>query len=227
MPYSWIRNYQLFLFDFDGLLVNTEELHFAAYREMCKRRGFELKWTLDRFFAAAHFDANGLKNAIYAEFPKLQSLEPKWEVLYAEKKQAYMELLQAGKLALMPGVEPLLKELHRKKVKQCVVTNSTKEQVESIKELLPELASIPHWITREYYANPKPDPECYQKALSEYADPHERAIGFEDSLRGFQALVGAGVKGVLIAPLSHPQMKMLPKNTLHFSSFSEIPSEGF
>ncbi|MFI5334955.1 MAG: HAD family hydrolase [Chlamydiales bacterium] len=226
MPHSWIRNYQLFLFDFDGLLVNTEELHFAAYVVMCKRRGCALKWTLERFFAAAHFDANGLKNAIYAEFPKLLAEEPRWEVLYAEKKQAYMELLQAGQLSLMPGVASLLKELHRKKVKQCVVTNSTKEQIESIKQLLPELTSIPHWLTREQYTNPKPDPECYQKAITEYAAPHDRVIGFEDSLRGFQALVGAGVKGVLIAPLSHPQMSSLPKNTVHFSSFEEIPKEG-
>lgn len=225
MLYPWMRHYQLVLFDFDGLLVNTEELHFAAYVEMCKRRGFVLNWTLERFFAAAHFDANGLKSALYAEFPKLQVQEPRWEVLYAEKKQAYMELLQAGKLSLMPGVAPLLKELHRKKIKQCVVTNSTKEQVESIKTLLPELATIPHWITREHYANPKPDPECYQKALSEYADPHERAIGFEDSLRGFHALIGAGVKGVLISPSSHPQMASLPKNTLHFASFEEIPRD--
>ncbi len=227
MSLKWIHNYQLFLFDFDGLLVNTEELHFAAYVQMCKQRGFELKWTLHRFFGAAHFNATGLRDAIYAEFPELHAQEPKWEVLYAEKKQAYMQLLKSGKLALMPGVAPLLKALEQANIKRCVVTNSTAEQIERIKELLPELGSIAHWITREFYTHAKPDPECYQKAVMQLAVPQDRVIGFEDSLRGFQALTGAGVKGVLIAPLAHPQSKILPKGIIHFESFEEIPSTGF
>jgi beta-phosphoglucomutase len=222
MNYSWIKNYQLFLFDFDGLLVNTEELHFAAYITMCQRRGFKLAWSLEQFFSAAHFDAHGLKNAIYEEFPELYKQEPKWEVLYAEKKQAYMQLLESGKLSLMPGVSRLLKELDQEKILRCVVTNSTKEQVGRIQELLPELRSIPHWITRENYTHPKPDPECYRFAVKSYAKPGDRIIGFEDSFRGFQALSGADVKAVLIAPTEHPQMKTLPKDILYFNSFDKI-----
>jgi HAD superfamily hydrolase (TIGR01509 family) len=227
MAYSWIEKYKLFLFDFDGLLVNTEELHFAAYAEMCRRRGFELNWTLNQFFLAAHMGEMSLQKALYEKFPELKIQEPKWEVLYAEKKRAYMDLLNAGKLTLMPGVASLLKELERKKIARCVVTNSTKEQVESIQKQLPELRSIPRWITREYYKNPKPDPECYKTALVEHGTKPEEAVGFEDSLRGFQALACSGAKSILIAPPSHPQMKTLPKHVIHFSSFEEIPDRGF
>ena len=227
MAYSWVDNYKLFLFDFDGLLVNTEELHFAAYAQMCRKRGFELDWTLNQFFSAAHMGEMSLQKALFEKFPELKVQEPRWEVLYAEKKKAYMELLNSGKLLLMPGVAPLLKELEKRKILRCVVTNSTKEQVESIQKQLPELRSIPRWITREYYQNAKPDPECYKTALKEHDTKAEQAIGFEDSLRGFQALVGAGVKGILIAPSSHPQMKTLSKNITHFSSFEEIPDRGF
>ncbi len=219
---AWIRDYQLFLFDFDGLLVNTEELHFAAYVQMCKARGFELKWTLDRFFTAAHFNATGLRDAIYAEFPKLFAEEPRWEVLYAEKKQAYMDLLQSGQLALMPGVAALLQALQDAEIKRCVVTNSTAEQTACIRGVLPELCSIEHWITREQYSQPKPHPECYQKAIAQLGAPQDRIIGFEDSFRGFQALSGAGAKAVMIAPRSHPQTKSLPEDILHFESFEEI-----
>lgn len=221
---SWIHNFQLFLFDFDGLLVNTEELHFAAYKMMCKRRGYDLDWSLDKFFGEAHFDSTALCDAIYAQFPKLKKEEPRWEVLYAEKKAAYMEVLQGGNLKLMPGVEKLLKNLEKAKIKRCVVTNSTKEQIEFIKSELPELKSIPYWITREDYTKPKPDPECYLKAIAKYAKKGDKIIGFEDSLRGFTALQGAGVQGVLICPLWHPQLKRTEtKGVIHFSSFEEIP----
>lgn len=219
---SWIKNYQLFLFDFDGLLVNTEDLHFAAYVQMCKQRGFDLDWSLHEFFSAAHFDATGLRDGIYAKFPELYAQEPKWEVLYAEKKKAYMQLLQSGKLSLMPGVAPLLKALEDAEIKRCVVTNSTAEQAECIRGLLPELNSIPHWITREVYTHAKPHPECYQKAVAKLAKAGDVAIGFEDSFRGYQALTGAGVKGVLIAPRNHPQTPSLPKGIVHFESFEEI-----
>src|ERR1700733_13424255 len=165
MSLDWIHKYQLFLFDFDGLLVNTEELHFAAYVAMCKQRGFALNWSLARFFEAAHFSATGLRDAIYAEQPLLREQEPRWEVLYAEKKEAYMRLLASGNLSLMPGVASLLEELERAKIKRCVVTNSPQEQVELIRNALAPLRSIPHWITREQYQKPKPDPECYLKAI--------------------------------------------------------------
>ncbi|MBI2742589.1 MAG: HAD family phosphatase [Chlamydiales bacterium] len=221
---TWIHRYQLFLFDFDGLLVNTEDLHYAAYVEMCKERGFDLDWSMERFFEAAHFNATGLREGIYAKFPALFAQEPRWEVLYEEKKRAYMRLLMSGKLSLMPGVAPLLKELETAGIKRCVVTNSTAEQTECIRDLLPELKSIPEWITRESYAHPKPHPECYQKAVEKLGRPGDRVIGFEDSFRGFQALTGAGVKGVLIAPRSHPQTPSLPQGILHFESFSEISS---
>lgn len=222
---DWIRNYQLFLFDFDGLLVNTEELHFAAYVQMLKARGFALGWSLERFFEAAHFNATGLRDAIYAEFPELAAQEPCWEVLYAEKKQAYMELVEQGKLALMPGVSELLQKLKQADIKRCVVTNSTKEQVERIRQHLPALNAILHWITREQYVHPKPDPECYKRAIELHGKAGDRVIGFEDSLRGFQALTGSGATGVLISSLSHPQCRALPPGILHFESFEQISNE--
>jgi len=197
-------DYDLFLFDFDGLLVNTEELHFAAYRQLCANHGFELKWSLPEFFQAAHFDAMGLRKALYTLFPKL---DPNWDVLYAEKKAIYQELLQAGSLSLMPGVEEFLSQLGD--ARRCVVTNSPRVQVEAIQKKLPVLNSIPKWFTRECYDRPKPYPDGYLKAIEEIGMPGDRLIGFEDSTRGLQSLKAAGVKdAILICPPDHPQIEL-------------------
>jgi len=222
----WIHKFQLFLFDFDGLLVNTEELHFAAYQKMCFDRGFELKWDFKRFCQAAHLSARGLCDGIYAEFPALLAQEPRWEVLYQEKKMAYMELLHGGKLRLLSGVAELLEALQKAGIKRCVVTNSTKEQVECIKMSLPLLKSIPEWITREQYDKPKPAPDGYLKALERFARPGDLVIGFEDSLKGLSSLEAAGCPGVLICPAFHPQMQTVQgKGILHFDSFRQIPAD--
>jgi HAD superfamily hydrolase (TIGR01509 family) len=203
---NWIHNYDLFLFDFDGLLVNTEELHFAAYRELCQGKGFELDWNLNRFFQAAHFDATGLQRALYEKFPDLQQYG--WDILYAEKKKIYQGLLEKGEVALMPGVEELLRALEKSGKKRCVVTNSAKVQIDLIKEQIEVLQTIPYWFTRETYALPKPHPDGYLKALEKLKEPGDRVIGFEDSVRGLKSLKDAGVStALLICPEDHPQLQ--------------------
>lgn len=211
--------FDLVLFDFDGLLVDTEALHFKAYVKLCQNHGCRLDWDINRFFSAAHFDAKGVERALYEKFPELYKEEPRWAVLYEEKKQIYNKLLEEGNLHLMPGVEPLLKALQDAEIRRCVVTNSPRSQVNRIKDFLPVLHTIPLWITREDYVQPKPHPECYQKALSIIAQPGDRVIGFEDSVRGLTALQGAGVEGVLICPPDHPQLEKLA--VPHYDSFED------
>jgi HAD superfamily hydrolase (TIGR01509 family) len=224
MAIKWIHQFQLFLFDFDGLLVNTEHLHFAAYTKMCAERGYKLEWDFEQFCTAAHFDSTGLRDAIYAAFPALYAQESRWEVLYAEKKRQYLDVLRSDELQLMPGAARLLSAIKDAKIKCCVATNSPKEQIEYIKERLPVLESIPIWFTREDYSKPKPDPEVYLKAIAQLAEKGDRIIGFEDSIRGLKALIGAQVPGVLIRPKHYPQAeKITPWR--HFESLEEIPDQ--
>lgn len=164
---QWIHNYQLFLFDFDGILVNTEELHFKAYQKMCKDRGFSLNWDEKTYVRHAMFSATGLKEAIYKEFSDLKCFD--WDLLYGEKKRAYYALLEEG-VSLMTGVSEILTALEMAKIKRCVVTHSPIEQISLIRKQHPILDSIPLWITREQYKQPKPSSECYEKAISMLAE---------------------------------------------------------
>lgn len=211
---DWIHRFQLFLFDFDGLLVNTEHLHYQAYVNMLAARGCFIDWDFSKFCTLAHLNADALKQQIYAEFP---SLEPDWKILYAEKKQIYFDLIASGKVELMPGVEPLLQALNKAGIQRCVVTNSLLEQIQLLRSQHPVLQTIPHWITREDYEKPKPDPECYLRAIQLYGKKGDRIIGFEDSIRGLQALEQTSAQPVLICPNHHPLLDMvLSRGVLHF-----------
>jgi len=218
---NWISKFQLFLFDFDGLLVNTEALHFEAYQTLCARHGFKLNWDFSTYCGAAHFDATSLREALYAHLPGLYAKQPVWEELYAEKKEIYMELLRQGRLQLMPGVERLLRALQEVGIKRCVVTHSPQEQVDYIRQMIPTLNLIPHWVTREDYLHPKPAPDGYEIAIERFAARGDEMIGFEDSLRGLQALKSTRkTLAVLISSFLHP---LFDAKTPHFSSFSSIP----
>lgn len=215
----WIHNFQLFLFDFDGLLVNTEPLHYQAYVNMLAARGYQLDWSFERFCQVAHLNATALKEEIYATFP---DLDPNWQQLYEEKKEAYYGLIGAGKIRLMPGVETLLKELEKANIERCVVTHSLLEQIVAIRAQLKPLQTIPHWITREDYERPKPDPECYLKAIELYGKKGGRSIGFEDSLRGLQALMGTPAFPVWVCPPHHPLLEIGAEKALHVPSFEHL-----
>ncbi len=220
---KWIHQYQLFLFDFDGLLVDTEHLHLQAYQELCRSRGFNLEWNFQQFCRIAHAKASAMRDALYELFPGLLAQEPRWEILYQEKKDAYENLLRFGNFRLMPGAEELIAALHADSIKRCVVTNSPLKQIEIIREALPILQTIPLWLTRERYQHPKPAPDGYLKAIEMIGSQGDRIIGFEDSLKGLQSLHAAGAHGVLICPADAAYVSECAKlNASHFESLSSV-----
>ena len=223
----WIHDYQLFLFDFDGLLVNTEEIHFLAYKNMCALHGFDLDWDFERYCQVAHYDPKALRIEIYKKFPLLESKEPNWEILYKQKKEAIVHLVKEGAVHLMPGAYELLDALQKASIKRCVVTHSPDELVAAVRKKNEILNTIPYWITREDYQHPKPDPECYNKAIEKYAQKGDKIIGFEDTPRGIKALIATSAKSVLICQVHYPEIpQFIKQGALHFSSLLEI-NQGF
>jgi HAD superfamily hydrolase (TIGR01509 family) len=198
-----IDGYGLVLFDFDGLLVNTEELHYRAYQQLCSRHGVELGWNFAEYCGYAHRDATALRDALQARF----ELFADWAPFYEEKCALYREILLGGHVSLMPGVERLLKALEERGVERAVVTHSRLEQISLIREQQPLLDSIPHWLTREDYSTPKPSPECYQAAIDRLAGPEDRVIGFEDTPRGVQALRGTRADAVMVCAPDYPLLQ--------------------
>lgn len=219
----WIHDFQLFLFDFDGLLVDTERLHYQAYINALHRRGYELDWNFPYYCSLAHLNATAIREAIYEKFP---DLDVEWNILYEEKKKNYLSLLASGSIRLMPGVAPLLNALAEANIRRCVATHSLLDQTLLVRSQLPILNTIPTWITREDYEKPKPDPECYLRAIAMCGKTGDRIIGFEDSVRGLKALQGTPALPVLICANHHPLLEMASEGAaVHYESFEQIPEE--
>ncbi len=220
---NWIHEFDLFLFDFDGLLVNTEKLHYQAYQNMFRKRGYQLEWDFKKYLSIAHHSSEGLRISSYETFPKLQKEEPHWDVLYKEKSQEYIDLLHTGDLELMPGVEELLSELKTWSKRKVVVTHSQKHHVDAIRESCEPLSAIDEWITREDYENAKPASDCYQLAIDRYGKPGDRVVGFEDSPRGLTALMGVDAQAMFVTEFDYPQLEeFLTKGARHFKNFFEL-----
>ena len=203
-------------FDFDGLLVDTEPLHYQAYRQMVENNHLPFPWDFSTYVSISHTGAQGLNQMIAEKFPDLLNKKG-WDALYAEKKSLYEQLLEREGVNWMVGAPSLLSLLKSLGISHCVVTNSTRKQVDLCKTHLPLLKQIPLWVTREDYENPKPAKDGYIKAI-ELIRPQGIKLGFEDTLRGIAALKGAHIDPILICSKEHPQMRQREGWYLHFES---------
>lgn len=222
----WIQDYQLFLFDLDGLLVNTEEIHYLAYKTACEGRGIAFPWTFYHYCHAAHEGSEHLQRTMAAELEGFVEKVPAWDPFYEEKKRALKDLLRQDAIHLMPGVEELLKALDEAQITSCVVTHSALEQVEIIREKNPLLSTIAHWITREHYSHAKPHPEGYLMAIDRFSESGDKAIGFEDTPRGLRALLQTPAKPVWISQVEYPGGEdYLAQGVVRYPDFTAIPDE--
>jgi len=219
-----IYTFSLFLFDFDGLIVDTERLHYKAYMDVFKRRGIDFQLDFPAYYQIASTGgAPFLKQAVLDHCPDLSEESLQFDELYEEKKQYYQSLLEKEDVVLMKGVESFLTSLLDQKKKVAIVTHSFKKQVMYIRDKHPLLQKIDVWFTREDYKNPKPAPDGYLKALEMFQEKGERTVGFEDSPRGVQALLGAHVVPVMINEIEVEGKEQLQqRGVAMYSSFEEL-----
>lgn len=215
-----LKTFDSFFFDFDGLLVNTESLHFEAYSEMVQCFGFELSWDLKTYLSHALISPEHLKTSVLNEVKGLKSLGIDWQDLRSKKQDIFQQKLLAGSAQFMPGASDFLKVVKQAGKRLAVVTNSPKNHIEIIRKQLPELSLIDLWITRESYEKPKPNPECYLTAKAHLKS--NQGIGFEDSPKGIYSVQEAGLFPVMIKPSIYPNFSDLPENLTTYDSFSPL-----
>ena len=212
----WIQEFDLFLFDFDGLLVDTEQLHFLAYQLAFEKTGQSLDLSFDEYCRLAHVQlTNGIAK-FATDFDEIKRI----------KSTLYLDLLQNEKIQLMPGASDVLQQIHEVGKTSCVVTNSTKDATLILKEKLEDLHLISHWLTREDVKVVKPDPSGYLQAIKLYGKKEDRTIGFEDTPKGIEALCQTKAEPILIAPYTYFGIEeAIKKGASHFESFSSMSSK--
>lgn len=190
-----VQKAHLLLFDLDGLLVDTEPFHWEAYKSACETLGGRLPWDFQEYLILAGRSATAIQEALQNVQPGIFQKHT-WEELYRIKKAQVQKLLEQESIPLMPGVKAFI-ELHRQKPK-AIVTHSPKAFSDLILKTHPFLSQVPCWIYREKYTVPKPSPESYLLACREMNVDPTKALGFEDTLRGIDALVQAGCTPILV-----------------------------
>ena len=176
------------LFDFDGLLVDTETPARLAYEELYREHGHELP--LDRWAT--------LVGTIGADFDPDHHLEElvgrplDRDQLIARRRARELELSDLEDLR--PGIEEYLVEAHHRGMTTAIVSSSSRDW---IAQHLDRLGRVDGWdaivAADGDVARAKPQPTLYLEALDLLRLQPNEAIAFEDSLNGVRAAKGAGI----------------------------------
>lgn len=180
------------LFDFDGLIVETEKPIYQSWTELFHKYGAELPlslWVTIIGTTNEPFDPwQLLSEQANAPFDRKVEAE--------QRRRREIELVEAQ--IVMPGVTRLLQEARQAEMKTAVVSSSTRRWVKEHLGRLDLTAYFDQIITSDDVTHTKPDPELYQKALQVFNLEPEEAVVFEDSLNGIRAARAAGIYAVAV-----------------------------
>jgi beta-phosphoglucomutase-like phosphatase (HAD superfamily) len=155
MPGKWPR---AVLFDFDGVIVNSEPLHFYAFHEVLKAEGVEI--TEDEYYRELiGFDDRGAFRKVFERRHK--PLEPKTLLaLMARKSGVMMGLIHQRKFSALPGVEEFVRGLWRTRP-LAICSGALREEIEAMLEGVALRDCFSVIVAAEDVAVGKPDPSGY------------------------------------------------------------------
>jgi HAD superfamily hydrolase (TIGR01509 family) len=165
--------------DNDGVLMETEHLYFRANAEALARVGVEL--TIDTFREISLRRGESVLPLAPGKEPELRN----W------RDTRYLELLGSD-AQVIPGVPETL-ELFHGRVPMAIVTSCRRENFLHMHRSSGLLGYFDFILTREDYANSKPDPEPYLAACARAQFPPGECLAVEDSERGVLAAARAGL----------------------------------
>jgi HAD superfamily hydrolase (TIGR01509 family) len=187
------------LFDVDGTLSETEEIHRKSFNRAFAVHGLTWHWSqsqyrklLDvsggkeriRFYLSAHPDDFLLDNDV-DQFVRS---------VHETKTDIYTQLVQDGAAELRPGIRELIDETTRLGIRRAIATTTSLPNVEA---LLGAAALFETICAGDSVPNKKPAPDIYLATLEEMKLRPDECIAIEDSRNGLVAATAAGIPTVI------------------------------
>ncbi|HUH27657.1 beta-phosphoglucomutase [Gelidibacter sp.] len=202
-----------FIFDLDGVIVDTAKYHFLAWKKLAatigvdftKQQNEQLKG-VSRVKSLEKILAWGNKTITEAEFANLMALKNTDYLTYIDKMDEQ---------EILPDVAKTLDFLRDKK--QHIALGSASKNARMILEKVNILEKFDIIVDGNDVTKGKPDPEVFLKAAEHLNVPNEHCVVFEDAVAGIQAANNAGMISIGIG-----EKDILHEADYVFTDFTEI-----
>jgi beta-phosphoglucomutase len=216
-----MTNKKAFIFDLDGVIVDTARYHFLAWQKIAAELGVE-------FTPEHNEELKGVSRVrsldIILKLGNIQVSEEnknKWLTQKNEDYLAYIEHMDESEI--LPGVVNILEFIKEKK--QLIALGSASKNARPILEKVKILHMFDVIVDGNDVTNAKPDPEVFLRAAKLLNATNDNSMVFEDSVAGIQAANIANMTSIGIG-----DEKILHEAKYNFKDFTFMDTsfiEGF
>jgi HAD superfamily hydrolase (TIGR01509 family) len=208
---------QSLIFDFDGLILDTEWPDFQSWQEVYQEYGVEL--SLETWLPCVG------SNRALSQFEPYAYLEAHTECaldreeIEVRRRRRHAELMEAQ--LVLPGVEALIAEAKLRRMALAVASSSSRRWVAGNLGRLGLIDYFDALVCGDEVARVKPYPEIYLTALEKLGVQASEAIALEDSLNGMLAAKRAGIFCVVV-PNALTQHSPFEQVDLRLASLADL-----
>jgi HAD superfamily hydrolase (TIGR01509 family) len=180
------------VFDMDGVLVDSEPMHFRTTNEVLGRRGARLD-------AGTYEGFKGMtEQALFECLIRDLRLSERPEVLVRERLDASFRALAEEVLLPMEGALECLLALHSEGYRLGLASSATRRQVDLVVEKLGIRRVLHTTVAAEDAARGKPEPDIFLEAARRLAVAPAACLVVEDAVHGVVAARAAGMQAVAL-----------------------------
>jgi len=184
------------IFDFDGVIVDTEPLHYAAFQRTLEPLGLHFTW---EEYVETYIGFDDRDAFRYAFSSHGTPLSPETlHGLIEQKALFFAEVIRSG-VSAYPGVLDLISHLHEHKSPLAICSGALRSDIDPILSMLGISDYFDVIVTADDVAASKPDPECYQltfqrlQSAHQYSFTKDSTLVIEDTPAGITAAKAAGL----------------------------------
>ncbi|WP_291960330.1 beta-phosphoglucomutase [Maribacter sp.] len=202
-----------FIFDLDGVIVDTAKYHYLAWRKLANELGFEFTKEQNELFKGV---SRKRCLEILLDIGSVKATQEQFDTWMIEKNEDYLAYIQKMDASeILPDVPRVLQYLKNKNVPIALgsASKNAKPILEKV-DLLPYFDSI---VDGNSVTKAKPDPEVFLIAANNLNVKAESCVVFEDAVAGIQAANAAGMISIGIGDVD-----ILHEADYNFKDFTEI-----
>lgn len=207
------------IFDFDGLILDTESPEYFSLNEAYEEHGHQLPIATYGRVVGSEYSHE------YEPVAHLEGLTGKTLDRNAFIQQVYqrrIELIEQNQV--LPGVEKLILEGKARNLKLAVASSSPHQWVDGHLKRLNLFDCFDVIICKDDVLKIKPNPDLFLAALDRLGISADEAVIFEDSLNGILAARRAGIR-VVAVPNHITKHTNIEGETLRISSLADFSLE--
>jgi beta-phosphoglucomutase len=181
------------IFDFDGTVIDSEAIHFELYRKAAKALGANL--TLHDYETRMKGKTD---KAIFEAIVSISVIKPKVDELIKQKQDAFLVMLEQGKIPPIKGVVEYIDYLAINNVLIGLATSATRQEALTGLNILGIENRFCAIATAESVKRGKPAPDVYLAASEAMGLSSSSCLVYEDAEAGVQGATAAQMRVIAV-----------------------------